>query len=146
MTTSGPGEPTARTRSRSVRRGSASSTCSWPGSTTGAARRCVVAAADPGGDLDRVVRALRARSLGLAELEVAEAHGVVTLDGDRVTFRHPLMRSAAYHDAARADRRAAHRALADTLPDRSATRAWHLARAAVGPDEGVAARSTRRPS
>ena len=29
------------------------------------------------------------------------------------------MRSAAYHDAARADRRAAHRALADTLPDRS---------------------------
>ncbi len=99
----------------------------------------VVAAADPGGDLDRVVRALGSRSFGLGDLEVAEELGVVTLDRDRITFRHPLMRSAAYHDAPRADRRAAHRALADTLPDRSALRAWHLARAAVGPDEGVAA-------
>ena len=68
----------------------------------------------------------------------AEEHGVVVLDGDRLTFRHPLMRSAAYHDAPRADRRAAHRALARTLPKGSPARAWHLARAAVGPDETVA--------
>ena len=100
----------------------------------------LVAAAEPDGDLGRIGRALAAQGLGLAELEAAEERGVVQLDGDRVTFRHPLMRSAAYHDAPRADRRAAHRALAATLPDGSLARAWHLARAAVGPDEDVARR------
>ena len=98
----------------------------------------LVAAAEPDGDLVRIINALRERELGVAELEAAEEHGVVILDGDRLTFRHPLMRSAAYHDAPRADRRAAHRALASTLPKGSPARAWHLARAAVGPDESVA--------
>lgn len=98
----------------------------------------LVAAAETDGDLVRVLTALRERSLGLAELEAAEAHGIVTLDGDRLAFRHPLMRSAAYHDAPRADRRAAHRSLAATMSDGSPARAWHLARAAVGPDEAVA--------
>ncbi len=98
----------------------------------------LVAAAEPDGDLVRIISALQERSLGIAELELAEEHGVVTLDGDRLMFRHPLMRSAAYHDAPRADRRAAHRALARTLSDGAPARAWHLARAAVGPDEEVA--------
>jgi DNA-binding CsgD family transcriptional regulator/tetratricopeptide (TPR) repeat protein len=98
----------------------------------------LVAAAEPDGDLVRILNALRERHLGVAELEIAEEHGVIVLDGDRLTFRHPLMRSAAYHDAPRADRRAAHRALARTLAEGSPARAWHLARAAVGPDESVA--------
>jgi DNA-binding CsgD family transcriptional regulator len=98
----------------------------------------LVAAAEPDGDLGRIGAALATQGLGLAELEEAEARGVVQLEGDRLTFRHPLMRSAAYHDAPRGDRRAAHRALAATLPDGSLARAWHLARAAVGPDEDVA--------
>ena len=98
----------------------------------------LVAAAEPDGDLGRIGRALAGQGLGLAELEAAEERGVVHLEGDRLAFRHPLMRSAAYHDAPRGDRRAAHRALAATLPDGSLTRAWHLARAAVGPDEDVA--------
>jgi DNA-binding CsgD family transcriptional regulator len=100
----------------------------------------LVAAAEPDGDLGRITRALHTRGLGIAQLEEAESRGVVQLDRDRLWFRHPLMRSAAYHDARRADRRAAHRALADTLPDASPARAWHLGRAAVGPDEDVARR------
>ncbi|MET0324690.1 MAG: LuxR family transcriptional regulator [Ilumatobacteraceae bacterium] len=98
----------------------------------------LIAAAEPDGDLVRIMNALRQLGHGISDLEVAEANGIVTLDGDRLTFRHPLMRSAAYHDAPRAARRSAHRALASTMPEGSSARAWHLARAAAGPDEDVA--------
>lgn len=98
----------------------------------------VTAASEPTGDLRRILAALDQQGLGLAELEAAEDGGVIVLDGDQLTFRHPLMRSAAYYDAPRAARRAAHRALAALQPTSPLTRAWHLARAAVGPDEEAA--------
>jgi DNA-binding NarL/FixJ family response regulator len=71
--------------------------------------------------------------------KVAEAAGLIVL-GSRITYRHPLIRSAVYGGARPADRRAVHGALAaatdaEVEPDR---RAWHLAAAAVGPDDGVA--------
>ena len=57
--------------------------------------------------------------------------------GGTVTFAHPLVRGAAYHGSSPAERREAHRALAGVLSGESRT--WHLAAAAVGIDETVAA-------
>ena len=105
----------------------------------------LLAAADPVGDAALLWRA--AQSLGIERwaAEPAEADQLLEI-GAGVRFRHPLVRSAVYHAASTADRRAAHRALASATdpevdPDR---RAWHRAHAANGPDEEVAAELLRR--
>jgi len=97
-----------------------------------------VAAADPTGDAALEWRA--ARSLGIAESAVQTADGLLDLDAG-LAFRHPLVRSAVYRAAGPEERSEVHRALARATdpaldPDR---RAWHLAQAALGPDEHVAA-------
>ncbi len=73
----------------------------------------------------------------LAPLAAAEQAGLVTLALDRLTFCHPLARSAAYRCAAPSERRAAHAVLARVEPDAD-RRAWHRAAAALGPDAEVA--------
>ena len=100
----------------------------------------LAAAADPLGDPVLLHRAAETLGLGAAPADPAVDAGLLRV-GARVEFAHPLVRSAAYRSAAAADRHRVHRALADvtdagTDPDR---RAWHRARAAVGPDEEVAA-------
>ena len=104
-----------------------------------ARRLLLVAAAEPTGDPLLLWRAAGRLGLGPADAEAAEAEGLVAIGG-RVTFRHPLVRSALYRSAAAEDRRKVHLALAEATdrqadPDR---RAWHLAAAAAGPDEEVA--------
>ncbi|MFI5880026.1 ATP-binding protein [Streptomyces sp. NPDC051554] len=78
---------------------------------------------------------------GLAGLSPAERAGLVQVDGvtGRLEFRHPLTRSAVLDLSTSEERRAAQLALAAELPEGSEHRARHLADAAVGPDDQVAA-------
>ena len=104
----------------------------------------LVAAADPTGDATLVAKAAGKLGIGLDAEEVAGIDRLVAWQ-PRVRFRHPLIRSAAYYAASMGARRAAHAALAavtdqEADPDR---RAWHLAAAAAGPDEQVAAELER---
>ncbi|MGW6022835.1 helix-turn-helix transcriptional regulator [Streptomyces sp. NPDC055099] len=100
----------------------------------------VIAAAEGTGDLTVTAAAASRLGAGVTDLEPAERKELLSLDGGRLTFRHPMIRAAAYQSAPAGDRIAAHRALADALPcvgnvDR---RAWHLAAATTEPDEYVA--------
>jgi DNA-binding CsgD family transcriptional regulator len=87
---------------------------------------------------DRADAGELSRLAGVASLEEAETAGLIVIEGERVAFRHPLVRASIYDAATPARRRAAHGALAAATNDR-ASRAWHLAAAAVGPHEDVAA-------
>jgi DNA-binding CsgD family transcriptional regulator len=71
-------------------------------------------------------------------LAPAERLGLVKVDRTGLLFSHPLVRSAIYHSAPFAQRAAAHRQLAAALHDQPDRRAWHLAAAALQPDEHVA--------
>jgi DNA-binding CsgD family transcriptional regulator len=98
----------------------------------------LLAAASDRGDLTTLARAAPLAGLDLADLAVTEATGLVTVTADRVEFRHPLARSAVYAAASAERRRVVHRALAEALPDAEADRrAWHLALATLGPDDGA---------
>ena len=104
----------------------------------------LLAAADPTGDATLLWGA--AETLGLGRTAAAPAESEQLLEiGARVGFRHPLVRSAVYAAATPEDRRAVHVALAAATdaqkePER---RVWHLAAAATGPDEDVAAQLER---
>jgi DNA-binding CsgD family transcriptional regulator len=94
----------------------------------------LLAATSDTGDLAVLVRA----GLHADDLREAERADLVRLGGGTIEFRHPLVRSAVYGEADADARRAAHRAIADALPDRDADRrAWHLAAAAAGIDEAA---------
>lgn len=102
-----------------------------------ARRALLVAAVYQGEDLTTVAAACSQAGTDVARLAHAGAKGLVRIDGGRVVFGHPLIRGAVDRAATAAERRDAHRALAGALAGER--RAWHLAAAAVGPDEAIAA-------
>jgi len=75
------------------------------------------------------------------DLGPAERMHLMSLDraAGRLYFRHPLIRSAIVELSTSAERRAAHTLLAGRRASEPARHAWHLAEAATGPDEHVAA-------
>ncbi|MGW7237455.1 AAA family ATPase [Streptomyces sp. NPDC054804] len=94
------------------------------------------AAAGPGETVAAVMTALDTGDL--AVWAPAEAAGLVSLVEDRLVFRHPLARSAAYLRHPAGERQQAHRDLAEVavLPEDTAR---HLAAVTVGADAFVAA-------
>ncbi len=108
-----------------------------PGSRLG----LLVAAAERSGDLRVLTAAWSSLHVARGTIEAAESAGLVRIEKQRLEFRHPLVRSLVYGDAAPAERRRAHGALAEALvADAHARyeRMWHLALAAVGPNAEVA--------
>ena len=107
-------------------------------------RLLLVAAAEPTGDPTLLWGASERLGIAVSVLEPAVGAGLVEV-GTRVRFRHPLVRSAVYRAASPERRRDVHRVLAEATdaeldPDR---RVWHLAEAAAGLDEEVAAELER---
>ncbi|MBT2227673.1 ATP-binding protein [Nonomuraea sp. NEAU-A123] len=80
----------------------------------------LVAAADDTGDLDLVLRAAARLGATVADLALAEREELIQLSAAGLSFRHPLIRSAAYRGAPYFRRVAAHLALAESLSDQTA--------------------------
>ncbi|MEV0107779.1 AAA family ATPase [Nocardia sp. NPDC050799] len=104
-----------------------------------------VAATDTGAGLETILRVGSGFGLTAADFEPAERADLIALSTDRLRFRHPLIRAAAYQHAPHHLRTAVHLAFARTLvasadADR---RAWHLAAGTSDPDEQVAAELER---
>jgi DNA-binding CsgD family transcriptional regulator len=104
----------------------------------------VIAAMLDGADIAVLAAALASADLDIALLGDAEDTGMVRLSAGAVQMRHPLTRSAVIASSPPTARRAAHRACAEGLrrsvrPTDAEARVWHLADAALGPDEEIAA-------
>jgi DNA-binding CsgD family transcriptional regulator len=110
------------------------------GLPAGCRRLLLVAAADAGATLDEVLAAAEETA---AALDSATAAGLVSLDGERLRFHHPLVRSAVYQSAGEAARRAVHAALARALADEPDRSVWHRAAASARTDAEVAAELRR---
>ena len=109
---------------------------SLPGATQDA---LLLAALEGTGDLS-LLQSVLPGSGALDALAPAERARLVALDErpGRVSFRHPLTRSAVVDLSTAGLRRRMHRALAEALRHQPERRVWHLAEAATGPDEVVA--------
>lgn len=99
----------------------------------------LLAAAEPSGDPELFKHAATRLGLDLRLANTAEVSQLVTI-ADRVTFRHPLIRSAVYAGSPLWARRRVHAAVAAVSdPERDLDRvAWQRAAAAAEPDEEVA--------
>ena len=109
----------------------------WPGCLTRRTTFSSTLAALARPSIDVVAAAHGNKEAAFGAIEVAVREGVVSLDGARIRFFHPLLASISYEQAPLWKRRPVHRALAEVVTDVE-ERARHLALAADGPDIAVA--------
>ena len=101
----------------------------------------LVAAIDPIGDVEEILAAaalLAGHQVDRHALDEAASVGLVLVDGDRLEFRHPLVRSGILQAEPVGRKQAAHAALADSLAGEPLRQIWHRAESIVGPDDHVA--------
>jgi GMP synthase-like glutamine amidotransferase/DNA-binding CsgD family transcriptional regulator len=102
------------------------------------ARQALLVAAVAGRhEVEAIPQACLTLKLDDDALVAAQASALVRRDAGRIDFRHPLARMAVTYSALRADRRAAHAALAEALDGDASI--WHRAHAAAQADEPIAA-------
>lgn len=99
----------------------------------------LAATADTAG-LDLVLGASIALGIDAGSLQEAEASGLIAAGHGVVVFKHPLVRSAIHQQSTFLQRQRGHLAMAALLDDVADAdrRAWHLVRAATGPDDQLA--------
>ena len=105
-------------------------------------RMLLIAATAPSIGMDELFAAGGLAQVAPSDLDAAELAGLVRVTGDRLVFRHPLVRSAVYGAATTSARTRAHHALAEVATD-PVRSAWHLAAATHARDEAVAAELDR---
>lgn len=101
-------------------------------------RNALLAAAALRSPTRELIQAMDRRRQVPRVLDPAERADLISMDGDRLRFVHPLVASAVYAGAAPQARREMHRRLA-RIVGTAEERARHLALAADGPSEAVAA-------
>ncbi|WP_433260742.1 AAA family ATPase [Micromonospora vinacea] len=104
-------------------------------------RVLLLAALDEDGEPGTLIRAAAAAGADVEALAPAEVAGLVRVEQHGVTFPQPLVRTMIAASAPLAERRAAHRLLAEVLvaDGQRLRRAMHLAAAAAGADPALAA-------
>ncbi|MFI9560219.1 ATP-binding protein [Nonomuraea endophytica] len=98
----------------------------------------LIAAVNDGDSLSETLSA----AAPLTDRDLAPAAGLVSVNQGRLTFRHPLMRSAIYQSATLSQRHAAHAAVARALanvPGADDRRVWHQAASSTRPDATISA-------
>ncbi|MFF3855874.1 LuxR C-terminal-related transcriptional regulator [Micromonospora sp. NPDC002575] len=105
-------------------------------------RLLLIAALNDGTGLDEILAAaavLADADVSAEAIQPAVTARLVAVDERyELRFRHPLLRSALRQQAAPADRRRVHAALAAVLSASPQRQLWHRASAAAGPDERLA--------
>lgn len=100
-----------------------------------------IAGAEDTGEVAPVLSAMTHAGLPPAALDAAERSDLIQIADGKISFRHPLVRSALRDGATLNELRLAHTALAEALvgEENVDRRVWHQAMATLGPNEEVAA-------